>query len=105
MWNETKEQSRILKNSNINNYLGKDGKTQMKTKETGEWFKKGENIEFLEWKKENALRWREQPTLLNPSKRSNKRLSEKVFCGMSGIDILSNMNIIHGEVRAKARLE
>lgn len=36
MCNETKEHSRILKNSNINNYLGKDGKTQMKTKETGE---------------------------------------------------------------------
>lgn len=42
MWNETKDHSRILKNFNINNYLGKDGKTQMKTKETVEWFiKKG----------------------------------------------------------------
>ena len=54
--------------------------------------KGGGSIEFLKLK-ESALRWREQPTLFNPSKRSNKRRSEKVFCGMSGIDILSNMNI------------
>lgn len=30
---------------------------------------------------------------------------KKYSCGMSGADILSNMNIIHGEVRAEARLE
>lgn len=34
-----------------------------------------------------------------------KVILKSIPCGMSGEDILSNMNIIHGEVRAEARLE
>lgn len=58
----------------------------------------------LKEKEENALRWREQPTLLNASERSNKRSEKSVLC-VSGMDIISDMSYIHGEVEAEARLD
>lgn len=40
----------------------------------------------------------------NASERSNKRSEKSVHC-MSGIDIISDMSYIYGEVEAEARLD